>query len=398
MRSLTTLNALLLLAALHTLGGCYLWVQGPEDTGARTDQYRKDMEFIPNATIVTEDASPVWELGRHAFQKGTDHLVVVGRYTAYSDKNDDHEPIEGTMRDRKLERVWISIPGDTEMGKAFKLEQLEDEFLTGYDVNNLDGKGAFVGPHLLKGFINLIEVRDDVAVVKFDVEVRPNKPFQAENWKIIGTHEIPIIPDGRMANRAVSRDIIVQNDNNSNDGNNTQPNGGNTAGPVVDAGNNSTDTTTDTNTTDVATDRGKSIVGQWLADTNRFEYRFQFQEDGRFVYATRKGDEDDEYAPNMRYGTYEVKEASSADWVVMLIDKCEVDGRDSIGMYGGKPRLMMKIGWKDDQLMLEGVLPINNNEKTELTLNKANYPDMTKNVPPPGRRAFTASNTPKPQP
>ena len=151
---------------------------------------------------------PYWELGRTAFKRGTDRLIVIGRTTSYA-KKDGKDVIPGTLEPRKLERVWIQIPGETPLGKALKLEDLEFTHLTSYDINNLDGKGFFNGPNLMKGYIVLLEQDANKAVVQFDIEVRPNKPFQAENWFVKGQLDLSVKPDGGIATLYKSRDVEV---------------------------------------------------------------------------------------------------------------------------------------------------------------------------------------------
>lgn len=187
----------LLVAFALDAGGCCMFLPSPFDlfrnvTVAKQgqDQFRIDLTFVPDAQLATEDTSPWWDLGRHAAAKGDDRLLVITRTTSYADKDENDREIIGTLRDRKVERVWLTIPAGTPLGKTLKLEDLEVQFLTGYEVNLLDGKGYFKGPHLMKGYVNAIEEQCGMLVALFDIEVRPNRPFQAENWKLEGKHTL----------------------------------------------------------------------------------------------------------------------------------------------------------------------------------------------------------------
>ncbi len=396
----TNLNALLrrlvilplLALALLALPGCFILPLEPKTKGAATDQYRLEMEFLPNARMVREDTSPWWDLGRMAFVEGTDRIIILGRTTSYADKDEDHEPIPDTMRDRKLERVWVTIRSDIPLGKAQKLEDMEIEFLTGYDVNNLDSKGFFNGPALMKGFINLVEESPDNVVVIFDMEVRPNKPFQAENWKIEGKHTIPVIPEGRIATRAVTRDVTQAAE---------QPvpavsvasvpatpvaaplvppaigngNAGGDAQPAADVG----------NTTPVVAKElpVKSVVGRWSYDTPGFDYRFQFEDNGKFIYSSTRGDGvNDGYEAMMVSGSYEVKRNKTSEWVVLVID------RDTFGGFKGEDRTaLLRLEWNGDNPILTGEHTMTrSNKAVRFACKPGGYQDMNKVLPPRGRR------------
>ncbi len=387
MRTSTILPVALIAAAM--LAGCesggvsYILPLAPRDFGAHTDQYDIKYEFIPDAQRVTEDCSPYWELGRTAFKRGTDRLIVIGRTTSYA-KKDGKEVIPGTLEPRKLERVWIQVPGETPLGKAMKLEDLEFTHLTSYDINNLDGKGFFNGPNLMKGYIVLLEQDANKAVIQFDIEVRPNKPFQAENWFVKGQLELPVKPDGGIATLHKSRDVEVATG---------QP----AAIPTTTPAPASTDPATSTNTaanTAAKTDPkveapvvSKPVVGKWICDTPSFEYRFQFEEDGKFIFSHCRGDGvNDTDHPGMNYGTYETKKSKSTEWAVLFVERCEFGGTSALkDLYKDKPQVMMKIEWEGENLVMTGQLAVNN-RPTKFVCTPATFPDMNKKLPPQGRR------------
>lgn len=377
----------LLLLALLVLPGCFILPLEPKTKGAATDQYRLEMEFLPNARMVREDTSPWWDLGRMAFAEGTDRIIILGRTTSYADKDEDYEPIPGTMRDRKLERVWITIRSDVPLGKSQKLEDMEIEFLTGYDVNNLDSKGFFNGPALMKGFINLVEESPDNVVVIFDLEVRPNKPFQAENWKVEGKHTIPVVPEGRIATRSVSRDVqvseqpapavpVVGTPATPVAAPLVPPTVENGAGkPAVDEG-----PTTPVVAKELPT---KSVVGNWSYDTPGFDYRFQFADNGKFIYSSTRGDGvNDGYEAMMAAGTYEIKRSKTSEWVVLVIE------RDTFGGLKGEDRTaLFRLEWDGDNPILTGEHTITrSNKAVRFACKPGGYQDMNKVLPPRGRR------------
>jgi hypothetical protein len=388
--------ALLLLACLLTVSGCFILPMEPKSKGPATDQYRLEMEFLSNVSLVSEDTSPWWDLGRHAYKKGTDRLIVIGRTTSYADKNEDNEPIEGTLRDRKLERVWITIPSDVPLGKALKLEELEVQFLTGYDVNNLDSKGFFKGPHLMKGFVNLIDEGPDKVSVVFDIEIRPNRPFQAENWKVEGKHTIKVVPDGKIATIAVSRDVQVgaapATPAGTGDGVATPPAVPATpvAVPTLSGENKTNDNTTTPAVakTDEPKVESRAVTGKWMYETPGMDFRFQFGDNGKFILSHGRGDGvSDTYAPCMNYGTYQIKKTKTAEWLVMVVDRCEFDGTSAMkDFYPENKTIMMKMEWENDNLVLRGTLPILKNKDTKFVCRAGDFQDMNKVLPPKGRR------------
>jgi len=385
------LTVLLLLAlSLLTLPGCFILPLEPKTKGIATDQYRLEMEFLPNARMVREDTSPWWDLGRMAFVEGTDRIIILGRTTSYADKDEDYNPIPGTMRDRKLERVWITIRSDVPLGKAQKLEDMEIEFLTGYDVNNLDSKGFFNGPALMKGFINLVEESPDKVVVVFDLEVRPNKPFQAENWKIEGKHTIPVVPEGRIATKAVSRDVQVTAQGTPLAPQTTPVtpvatplvpptlDNGEPKNPKIGDGNGETTTPVVSKELPV-----KSVVGKWSYDTPGFDYRFQFGDNGKFIYSSTRGDGvNDGYDAMMAAGTYEIKRSKTSEWVVLVID------RDNFGGFKGEDRTaLFRLEWDGDNPVLTGEHSITRSPKAvRFVCKQGGWQDMNQVLPPRGRR------------
>ncbi|MEX2215450.1 MAG: hypothetical protein WD768_15055 [Phycisphaeraceae bacterium] len=389
---LNMLKKALVVLSVFAMTGCWALPMGPGDHGATTDTYEVEMEYLPNARLVHEDTSPHWPLGRHAFVKGTDRIVVVTRITSYFDKSNMGKPVAGSDRRRKAERVWITIPGELPLGQAFKLEDIEDLHITGYDVSNLDTKGYFLGPALLLGYIRLDAVNDDRVLVHFDMQVRPGmRAFPANDWAVVGEHKIDVYPDGRHATKAISRDLAVVPEPEPVPPGpvsvNPDPNVPN-PDPVKPVNPDAVKPVNPDALVIAQPKVEKPITGRWVCDTPKFEYRFQFDEGGKFIFAHTKGNGiTDNDAPGMNYGTFEVKQTKSSEWVVMLVDRCLFDDKNYLKeIYGDKPQLMLKVEWDKDQLVLTGELPVNNNKLTRLVLTPAEFKDMNFELPPRGRK------------
>ncbi len=389
-----TLTMALLAACLLTMTGCFILPMEPKDKGLATDQYKVEMEFLPQAQMVKEETTPHWDLGRRAFKPGEDRIIVIGRTTSYADKDEDGKPIDGTMRPRKLERVWINIRPDIPLGKAQKLEDLETVFLIGYDVNNLDEKGFFNGPALTKGFVNLIEEGPDKVVVILDMEVRPNRPFQAENWFLQGQFTIDVVPDGRIATKAVSRDVQVA-EHQLTPGPGANPAADLTT-PVVAptlpvAGNG--DAPDSSGTTEVKTEPApvatNSLVGSWAYNTPGMDYRFQFGANGKFIFSGTRGDGvRDAFDPAMCYGTWEIKRSRTTEWLVMLVDQAYFGNGPSVlnDFHRDDKSIMLKVEWNGSRPILTGDVPMARaKQPIRYLLEPGGYPDMNKVLPPFGR-------------
>jgi hypothetical protein len=168
------------------------WLSGlPEGRTADRDVYGIDFVHLTDIRMVIEDTTPRWDLGRWGAASGKDHLLVITRTTAYSDKDENLAVIPGTLRDRKIERLWITLPAPLAWGKIMKLEDLSDGGDLGFEVNNLDTKGYFRGPVLVKGIICPVAERCGMMVAQFDLEVRPTRPFRNEPWHVKGEFTIP---------------------------------------------------------------------------------------------------------------------------------------------------------------------------------------------------------------
>ncbi len=414
-------TALTLMATvLMTAAGCYVIPPSYKDTGVSTDQYKEEFELVPDAEMVTEDISPIWDLGRHAFQRGTDRILVLARTTSYSEKDEDYKVIPGTLRERRRERAWIQIPGDVQPGEALKLEDLEKQFLTGFDVNNLNGDGPLNSTALMKGYIVINSMTETEAKITMHIEIRPNRPFLGKDWVIKGEHTVKVYPNGHYATYTVKRkDAVVVGDRKggvvpeNTDTNNTssnadtntntsQANANDNTSNNTDAGNNTTNNNTTDNgttgdTTNVATKKTfgpEDMVGRWFVRTPEFDYRLQLEKDGMFILATVRGDGvTDDYAPGMRYGYYTFKNSRTASWIVFDIKEFRFDKKDHLEHLEENPT-MAKVEFDGKTLVLTGKFI---GKKTQrIALEKTGFQDMNIVLPSRGRRNVPGERNPMP--
>lgn len=400
-----------LLACVLALSvGCdsisYVFPPTIQDTGASTDQYVVEFEYVPDAQMVTEDISPVWDLGRHAFKRGTDRILIISRTTSYSDKDEDYDVIAGTMRERRRERAWITIPGDVPLGKAIKLEDIEKEFYTGFDVNNLDGNGPLNSTALMKGYVKMTSLTETEATFELHIEIRPNRPFQGKDWVIQGEEAVKIYQNGHYATYTVSRDdaIVVQDreggiapkvdtttsgaNTGTGDQTNTQAvatttNAGDNANakPVLTANGNDASSQTVVKK-EVTTD---DIIGKWTSETKSHSWRFQFEKSGVFIVSKVRGNGiDSKYAPGMRYGFYTVKQSRTSTWLVLDIKAYYFDVVDHMKALTKNP-LLLKLANVNGKTVISGSFT-ENDPDVNVVLEPANFEDLNKVQAPVGRR------------
>lgn len=154
--------------------------------------YTVTCHIIRNAEIINIDISPAWDLGRVGLKTGKDDVLHIARTTSSPDVDENGEAIADTMKDRKVEHVWITIPVNTKKDQVLKAQSLEEDFLTAFEVDNLDGKGRLNSTALLKGWIRKRIESDASTVFDFGLDVRPNRPFNGKDWEVRGEMEASI--------------------------------------------------------------------------------------------------------------------------------------------------------------------------------------------------------------
>ena len=183
------------LPLMGLIAGCSnpLWI--PRDDGSSSVQTRVEVEFIPNATLVRENTSPRWHLGRFAFDEGPDRLLVVSRITSIGKSGQARTTGDDNRTDRILERVWITLSLGIPVGRSLSLEELESRFLIGYDAGLIDD-AQFVQPSRVTGTISLVQEGPDEVIVDLDMLVQSQK---FEPWRIIGKRHVPVVLAGVRA-------------------------------------------------------------------------------------------------------------------------------------------------------------------------------------------------------
>jgi len=351
-RGLAAFCLMSLLATL-TLTGCTgVWTGStmPDPDNSSVSTERIEIELIPNAKLVREDTSPRWPLGRYAFDKGVDHLLVISRITALrptelgSNKKQE-------LRDHTIERVWLTIPYGTDMGQQIKLEDLEQEFLAGYDAGNL-GDGAFIQPIRLQGYIQLIDLKDSTAVADINVLIEPQR---LPTWNVRGYFDaVPVAKEGLQAKRVdAARQLAVRPPRaGTNSLTRTTP-------QTID---NTSDASTDVATTDQpdtadgagngeppeqvpSIDDNDPLAGKWRGQSPSFEVRLQIipSPEPRFAMAsyTRNSPQ-----PLLREGQYRVK----GDYLILQVERLE----NARNPAAEPSHLVLRMKLEPDNLTLDG--------------------------------------------
>ena len=300
----------ILMASCNSIQGISI----PRDDGPSSAEFRFDAEFIPNAVLVREETTPHWPLGRYAFKRGADRLLVVSRITSFSEKRDSKDKEEsefGPRYDKVLERVWITIPLGTQIGEALDLETLERKFLVAYDEGELDG-GIYVQPNRIYGTVRVLEEKSDSVTVDIDMVVQTKR---MPSWSYHHTGPVSITHTGIRAKPA--RRYTEANTNFIKRGTQTSnidqphPTTESTLASEENDLQQSSETPADNTSSGLppnSQSTSKMILGQWIGETHFvpgkpiFECRFQFDPDGKFYYSVAR-----EAPPQRRYGTYEVK-------------------------------------------------------------------------------------------
>ncbi len=196
-----------------------------------------------------------------------------------------------------------------------------------------------------------------------------------------------MVPGGRIATAAVSRDVQV----------NEQP--ATPQPPAVDATAPTVPTiaptiadpavpkvgpdASETVKTEVKDVKPKSVAGLWSYETPGYDYRIQFGDNGKFIYAATRGDGiNDDYAPFMAYGKYEIKQSKTSEWVVLVVE------RENFGdVFKDDKTVLMKLEWEEDRPILSFTHGISRSPKAvRFVLKPGEFEDMNKYLPPAGRR------------
>ncbi len=345
-------------------------VHMPRAVEPSTARSRVEAEFIPNAQRVREDTTPRWQLGRYAFKKGADKLLVVSRITSFEDQPNPAQKRRGVKPrrfDKILERVWITIPLGTQLQEELKIEKLEERFHIGYDEGEINGE-MWVQPNRVLGKVMLLNERPDAVDVLIDMRVEPKR---LPSWSVQGILTVPVTQDGIRATRISNdlferyrkaREVAAASSPPTADDEpprtpvvvDTPPPPAPAPVPAADG-----DPPLQIDGAPVEPAEAKSIVGKWIGHAVRLEFLYQFDPDGTFVYSTRRPGA----PPSMFYGTYSV----TGDVVVIRIKRFEVGGRDHYIHVKDNPTRSLRISWTGHTLVLTGqITATGGNERIEL--------------------------------
>ncbi len=366
-----------LLVAAGWLAGCDV-IQGyhrTRDDGPSTSQFRYEVEFVPNAVLVREDTSPHWQLGRYAFKRGADRLLVISRITSFAEKLTKRQINRGQVSsryDKNLERVWITIPLGIPIGEELDLKELEWDFLIGYDEGDLDTGLMYTQPNRVLGKLKLLEERPDEVVIAIDMVVEPQKKPRWDGFHKVIT--VPVTPNGVRAT-PVRDDLAGQwLIENPPPRSTPTPTIGHTPpqavtpepepvlgqAPPPPATQPATATASQDQEPEEPALTAEELVGRWISKRGRgdghdpvFEYRLQFNANGTFVLADQRPG----YPFMARWGEYQVLK----DYVVFTTTRFTGLDTDNDHMHHIADSLMQsaKVERKDGgNLILTGKLPV----------------------------------------
>jgi hypothetical protein len=380
----------LMLAGCGALGGVF-YPEGKKNTRDFA-QHRFEYELIPNAELAKESTTPDWPLGRHVFKRGPDRLMVLTRITSFPVNM--KKPSLG-FRDARVERVWINIPLDVPVGQQFTLEESFTDFHVGYDRAEENLKNFYIRAIKPQGTVQVMAWRNNEIDVKLDIRVRPEMDLE---WHITDVITVPIYPNGNWAREYVDPNFSVGGESLVDAG--TQTDAQTTADqgtPATDATNPAVGVAQQNPANDAAKVAGgdavkpadgegeapkgeaMAIAGMWINDEPAapFELRYQFDDKGNFIMGSTRGGGN--YAPGMKYGTYEIR----GNDLIMDVSRYEFDGRDHM-MYSNNHTIIVKAYMVDGDLILDGDLGGREGKRT-VRLRSTKFPDMNFVLPPRGR-------------
>lgn len=280
------------------------------DDGPSTALFRIETEYLPNAVVVREETTPKWPLGRYAFKRGADSVLVISRITSFGEKLGKKQAEEGIIPnryDKVLERVWITLSLDTAIGEELDLELLERRFQVVYDEGEVDGD-IFVQPNRVLGTIMLLEENEGNLVVDIDmvVETKRMPSWSVRNHRL----SIPASYLGVRARPATDYSPLASLEQEEPAEEQVAEGGFEEGDLLVQdlilAQTEPVSATPQPAEEEVVADDysfEQEAIGQWLGDNGKYEFRFQFEADGRFVYSTCRNNA----PPMLIWGTYEFK-------------------------------------------------------------------------------------------
>jgi hypothetical protein len=198
------LGVVALLVTGGVLGGCW-GVYYPDEVDQWRSSTETRVELVADAVLAKEDTSPTWQLGRYVYKRGGDRLLVVTHITSWPEKRtEDDQPVSD--KDRIFERVWVTIPANTPVGKALKVEKLNEAFMAGYDVKGVNEPGFFIQPAHLLGTITILEEGPNEVNMSIDVVCEPQRLL---SWRYKQIVRVPVSPHGDFAQQATDEAVQI---------------------------------------------------------------------------------------------------------------------------------------------------------------------------------------------
>lgn len=193
---------IVLLAITSITGCCNPFVSYPYPTAiVDRDVETTRVLVIENVERTMVDISPKWDLGRVGLKPGKGAVLHLTRTTAYSDKDDDYHVISDTLRDRRVDHLWIDIPVDTAIDQEIRVKLGSDD--SGfYEVDNLDKNGRLISTAIVVGTLRKRLDHPEFTVFEIDLKVTPYRPFLGRPWAVSG-HVVAMNEDAKAYPAAV---------------------------------------------------------------------------------------------------------------------------------------------------------------------------------------------------
>lgn len=353
------------------------------DVAPSSAESRQEFEVVSNAQLKRQDTRPRWPLGTFVYKKGVDRLLVISNITSYQQRKDEDpdSAATGPRFDKWVERVWITIPFDTPVGKSLDLNRLEQDHLVGYDRGDVEEGAMLIHPQRVLGRVTILEERDDAVVVDLDLSVTIRS---FPGWKVKTKTVVPVSDTGVRASAAktlATTDVAVKTDDpDKKDDNPDNTGADNKDDPAI----------AKADQKDEEKEATAKLVGQWTGDLPGFDLLFQFDEDGKFVYASRR---EGDVPPSMKYGTWKVR----GDLLILYVKRYEISGVNHMRFLDQPMMILHQKFNEEEKLVISGDMR-DREGVIRMTADRGDFPNMNKNMPPNGnaewKKAAAATDAP----
>ncbi|MCC5830241.1 MAG: hypothetical protein JJU36_12415 [Phycisphaeraceae bacterium] len=362
----------------------------PRPAEPTTAQFRIEAEIVPDARLVREDTTPVWHHGRFGYLPGRELVLVVSRITSTEvyarTDGGPRETIRTERQDRFLERLWIAIPGDLNVGDVLRIQEIENDRRLGYDRGDV-GREQYSEPFRALGTLEIKSLTDHEAVIELDVVVRPQRH---RDWRVAQTFSLGLAKAPTYATAADPNRVpwVIRDAAPDISSIFTPPRTLGTAPevPTIDQVATSRDAERrqsegERSTTRATQDsaRGGSqdgelrsaIVGSWSVRTPQWELKMQFEPNGRFAYSSER--QGGNFSPGIKRGEYSVEDGK----LVMRVTSFDFDGEDHMRHLGtgSDAVIILDATPVDDKLRLKGDFK-DREGRMDVFFDRAKFPSM----------------------